>query len=74
MKQPSPQLEELRYGFKWGPVTVERLISHKGGVLLGLTTNGVMRQVWISPTGRSVRVSDPIKTNRPILHAESEKP
>jgi hypothetical protein len=47
--------EEIKYGFKWGPVTVTRLISEekKTGhyVLLEISTNKQELKIGITPTG-----------------------
>lgn len=58
---------ETPYGFKWGPVEVTRMMSDKRyGVCLGIKTRTktgavIERQLWISPTGRSVRMGAPRK-------------
>lgn len=46
------------YGFEWGPVTVERHIEHKGMVIFGVRTKYKDLDVYVSPSGRSVRVFD----------------
>lgn len=56
--------ETTRFGFWWGAALVERVacIRRKRNdvedhVILGITTDaGVKLEVYISPTGRSVRV------------------
>jgi hypothetical protein len=46
-------LEETVFGFRWGPVTVERCVSDpKWGVQLSLTTERWTLEVRIMPTGR----------------------
>lgn len=49
------RFEPTPYGFRWGPVEVERLATLRGFVYLGINTAigriGVLR---ISPTGRKV--------------------
>jgi len=48
------------YGFQWGPATVERasLIRRQGGMyrVLQITAGGHLLNIYISPTGRSLRV------------------
>lgn len=54
--------KETQYGFQWGPVEVQRQISHKGYVVFGLKfVNGMERQLYVSPTGRSVRLTKPFR-------------
>jgi hypothetical protein len=45
------------YGFAWGPMSVTRVAEHKGTVVVDITTDtGKSISVYVSPTGRSVRV------------------
>lgn len=56
--------DEDRYGFRWGPLIVQRTASlHRGKqgewrVLTLKTDAGRTLDVYVSPTGRSVRVFD----------------
>jgi len=54
--------KETTYGFSWGPVTVERCISHKGHVVLSLKTPRDDVEVHVTPTGL-VRVKYLVKPN-----------
>lgn len=57
MSEPDLPFAVTRYGFKWGPAQVERLASHEGSVVLSLLTDtGRRLQLYVSPTGRSVRI------------------
>ena len=51
-------LTEKAYGFAWGAALVDRLVSHKGYVVVEIhnpqRTSGV--QVQVSPTGRVLTV------------------
>lgn len=46
------------YGFEWGAAEVTRIASHHGAVAIGVKGARSKRrvEVYISPTGRSVRV------------------
>jgi hypothetical protein len=45
------------YGFKWGPALVERRMEFEGRVCIGvITETGRRVDVYVSRTGRSVRV------------------
>jgi hypothetical protein len=45
------------YGFSWGPMNVTRVAEHKGYVVVDITTaTGKSVSVYVSPTGRSLRV------------------
>jgi hypothetical protein len=48
--------EVTKYGFKWGPVEVQRMCADGRYHTLLLKTAHREVQVSISPTGRSVRV------------------
>lgn len=57
----SPEHNEDRYGFRWGPIVVARWASFDRGNghtrVLGITSDrGPKVHVYVSPTGRSVRV------------------
>jgi len=43
---------ETKYGFKWGPASVERCVSDpKFGVVLKISTKGKTLEVRITPSG-----------------------
>jgi hypothetical protein len=45
------------YGFAWGPMEVRRVAEVSGSVALDITTDtGKRVTVYVSPTGRSLRV------------------
>jgi hypothetical protein len=49
------------YGFKWGPVEVQRWCSDdKGGVVIGLITKRESVEIRVTPTGL-IRVGAPVK-------------
>lgn len=51
------KLTEGPYGFAWGPVEVERTASIDGQACLTIRTDaGKSISVYVSPTGRSLRV------------------
>lgn len=54
------EVTSTEYGFQWGPATVERLaVCERGNGLyrvLQISTGRRRLDVYISPTGRSVRV------------------
>jgi hypothetical protein len=43
--------QETTYGFEWGPMKIERHISHKGYVILGLKTNKCNFDIYVTPSG-----------------------
>jgi hypothetical protein len=47
-----------RYGFRWGPMSVVRAAMFGQRRVLSITTDGTNDRlsVYVSPTGRSVRV------------------
>ena len=50
-------ITEGPYGFAWGPMEVVRATEHKGYVALVIKTEAGKRiTVYVSPTGRSIRV------------------
>jgi hypothetical protein len=53
------QLTETRYGFKWGPITIERQCSDdkKGWVDFGLISAKAKINVYVTKTGR-IRLFD----------------
>lgn len=53
------RITEGPYGFAWGPMEVRRATEHNGYVALDIITDaGKCITVYVSPTGRSVRVFD----------------
>lgn len=51
---------EIKYGFKWGAAEVTRLFSNParpGSVTLGIDTDKVQLQVYVTKTGK-VRIHD----------------
>lgn len=51
MKTPAPLTEDA-YGFTWGALSVTRILSHKGGVLLALQTKRGKVDVWVTRNGK----------------------
>lgn len=51
------ELEETKYGFRWGPLEVARLISDpKWGVVVTLMTDKEELEVRCSPKGKRMTV------------------
>jgi hypothetical protein len=51
------RITEGPYGFAWGPLEVVRAMEHKGYCALDIKTEAGKRiTVYVSPTGRSIRV------------------
>jgi hypothetical protein len=49
--------ERTVYGFKWGAAEVTRLTERDGQVCIGVKTDtGQEVDIYVSPTGRSLRV------------------
>ena len=49
--------KETRYGFKWGPVKIERYFHNdKGWVVIGVETEKEALQIYVTKTGK-VRIS-----------------
>jgi hypothetical protein len=44
------------YGFDWGPMSVERCMEHEGRRCVRIHTPYGAVNVYVSPTGRSIRV------------------
>lgn len=42
---------QTQYGFEWGPLTVERHISDRGYVIMGLKTAKCNFDVYVTPSG-----------------------
>lgn len=47
---------ETQYGFTWGPAEVTRMATFRETRVLGIRTGRHKVAVYVSPTGRSVRV------------------
>lgn len=43
--------KETAYGFEWGPLSVERHISHQGYVIMGLKTTKCNFDIYVTPSG-----------------------
>lgn len=61
MTAPTPDPDEERYGFRWGPLVVQRVATFPGKngeshVLAVETDAGTRIDIYVSPTGQSVRV------------------
>lgn len=51
------RITEGPYGFAWGPLEVVRAAEHRGYCALDVKTDAGKRiTVYVSPTGRSIRV------------------
>lgn len=63
-KYKKQMLQDTMYGFKYGPVLIERFASHPGwGVLLGLSTDKETLEVRVTPSGL-FRVGKPTKKGK----------
>jgi len=52
VQRSSFRLKELEYGFTWGPVTIERVMSHpKAGVILSINTPRETKEIRVTPSG-----------------------
>lgn len=47
-----PPFNHMDFGFEWGAAQVTRLLSDKGGVLLGVETPRGSLQLWVTKTGK----------------------
>ncbi len=65
MTEQEERYSQTRCGFDWGPVTVERQMSHMGYVVLQVRTERGMVDIISTPTGL-LRISDR-KGNAKIL-------
>lgn len=55
-----------RYGFRWGPMVVERIAHIEGrGYALNIKTAHQSMQVYISEAGRVIRAEEPRDASRP---------
>ncbi len=69
MGSPQP-VTDGPYGFAWGPLNVVRYAEIDGRVVLGLETDTGRRfEVYVSPTGRSLRVFE--KGHGELVRAEA---
>jgi hypothetical protein len=63
---PGFELEEVVFGFKWGPVQVERCMSDpKFGVILHATTKKGRVYLRVTPSGL-IRIGDVQESNSNI--------
>lgn len=46
------KFQETQFGFEWGPVKIERHISHNGMVVLGVKTNKVDMDLYVTKAGK----------------------
>jgi hypothetical protein len=44
--------QETQFGFEWGPVKIERHVSHKGMVILGIKTEKVDMDFYVTKSGQ----------------------
>jgi hypothetical protein len=51
---------ETRYGFEYGAAKIERVMSHKGHVLLHVYTGKQLLSIRVTPSGL-IRLSDIVK-------------
>jgi hypothetical protein len=53
-----PPIEDIdtSFGFRWRGIEVERLATIRDRAILGIRVNKTSLQIYVSPTGRSVRV------------------
>lgn len=57
MKRERQSLEEAtRYGFRWDQLDVVRAMDFRGTNVVSVETEFDKVQIYVSPTGRSVRV------------------
>jgi hypothetical protein len=57
MSEPEYMLTQGEYGFAWGPLSVTRVTTLRGTAVIDIDTDAGKRlTVYVSPTGRSVRV------------------
>lgn len=50
---------ETKYGFKWGPATIERMAEIPQGIVMSLKTDyGKYLQIYVSAKGKSVRIHE----------------
>jgi len=51
-----PEDIDTSFGFRWRGIEVERLAIIRDRSILGIKVNKTSLQIYVSPTGRSVRV------------------
>lgn len=50
---------DTKYGFQWGPATIERTAEVPEGIVMSLKTDaGKYLQIYVSAKGRSVRIHE----------------
>lgn len=52
MEDTPLHFQETQFGFEWGPVKIERHISHKGMIVLGIKTNKVDMDLYVTKSGK----------------------
>lgn len=48
----SLHFQETQFGFEWGPVKIERRVSDKGMVVLGIKTDKVDMDLYVTKSGK----------------------
>ena len=68
MMEFSYPLEETKYGFNWGPATVERVCSDaQGGVLLVIKARKAELEVRVTPNGYCITSNLKVKKRNDAL-------
>jgi len=63
-------LEHIKYGFRWGPMTVERVISDpEWGVVVRISTPHRALEIRASPAGRKL-----VATPMPVYEIPDDSP
>lgn len=58
--------EDTKYGFQWGPATIERMAEIPQGIVMSLKTDaGKYLQIYVSAKGKSVRIHEGIVEWKP---------
>jgi len=61
----SYELRETPFGFEWGPVSIERLVSDDGwGVMFSVKTPREKMDIRVTPSGL-IRLGKVVKAGRP---------
>jgi hypothetical protein len=64
-EEPCEYDDAWRYGFRWGPLVVERLAHVEGrGYVLAIRTERESMQVYVSEKGRTMRAYEPVRQDR----------
>ncbi len=56
------------YGFEFGPALVERLVQHKGYVVVGVKTQRQRLDITVTPS-RLIRVGKPVQNLAPKVES-----